>query len=172
MSKKVFEPTEEQKQKVFERLCKGELPHSIRLDIINPETKKPLHIDTFMNKFEDECIAARGIRGTAVCKNLFDGATYVGHNQVTGMDERDSKCIQQWLALDGRGLFGKKFKLDCNLPLKEQLKQIKQACADGLIGSQEMTAFVQAIQVEKEVVLVEQLEERLERLENGSNSSN
>jgi len=167
MSKKRFIPTPEQRKMVFRCLSTGELAQSIRLDIINPETKKPISIDTFCEIFEDEMIDARGIRGTKVCSNLFSGAIEAQKNQLTGMIERDSKLIQQWLALDGRGLFGKKFKLNCNASLHDQLKQIKQACADGLIGTQEMTGFVQAISVEKELIDVADIVARLEALENG-----
>lgn len=152
MSKKRFKPTNEQRKMVLERLSKGELAQSIRLDIVNPETEKPLHIDTFCLIFEEEMINARGIRGTKVCSNLFAGAIAEQKNLVTGMFERDSKLIQQWLALDGRGLFGKKFKLDCKLPLKDQFITVKQACADGLIGSQEMSAFVDAIVKEMQLI--------------------
>lgn len=159
MSKKVFTPTPAQKKTVFEKLCTGEIAQSVRLEIINPETKKPVCLDNFCEMFEEEILNARAIRGTKVCSNLFNGATYVSKNRITGVEERDSKCIQQWLALDGRGLFGKKFKLNPNDTMKEQFKQIKMACANGLIGSQEMTAFGDICVKEMQAIEFEQIKQ-------------
>lgn len=157
MSKKLFIPTEEQRNLVFERLCKGEIAQAVRLDIINPETKKPLDIDTFCTKFAEEVRNARAKRGSAVASNLFAAATYHGVNRQTGLVEYNEKAMQQHLALDGRGLYGKKFDLDTSLPIKDQLGQIKQACADGLIGTQEMTGFVDACIKEMQAVEFEEI---------------
>ncbi len=152
MSKKEFIPTPQQRTAVFDRLCTGELAQSVRIEIINPETKKPLSLDTFCDKFTDEITNARAFRGSKVSSNLFMAATAAQKNLVTGIVDRDPKAMQQWLALEGRGLFGQKFKLDCTKPLHEQFIDVKQACADGLIGCQEMSAFVDAFAKEMQLI--------------------
>lgn len=156
MSKRPFLATSEQKRLVFKRLCKGELAQAVRLEIENPETKAPINLDIFCREFKQEIQDARAKRGSVISSNLYAAASYVGLNNITGLEERDNKAMQQWLALEGRGIFGKKFDFDSSLSLKSQLDQVKDACAAGLIGSQEMSAFVDAIF--KEMQLIEFIE--------------
>jgi len=152
MSKKNFTATESQKKEVFKRLQTGELAQGVRLDILNPETQKPIDLDTFCREFADAIKDARAKRGSVVSSNLYAAAIYAGVNKQTGREERDTKAMQQWLALEGRGLFGKKLELDNTDPLHIQLAKIKQACADGHIGTQEMTAFADILFKEMQLV--------------------
>lgn len=115
---------------------------------------------------------ARAVKGSKVTSNLLAAATYSGTNLVTGLKDYNVKAMQQWLALDGRGLFGKKFELDITKSLHEQVKQVKAACADGYIGTQEMTAFIDAICKEVSVIDYLNLHERLSKLEQQKDESN
>lgn len=164
MSKKIFVASEDQKKDVFKRLCEGELAPGIRLDIINPETQKPIDLDTFCREFAEEIINARAINGGKVTSNLLKAATYEGVNKVTGLIDRNTQAMKDWLNLNGRGLFGKKFVLDTSKTLHEQINQVKQACADGYIGTQEMTGFVDAICKEANIIEFADLKKEVEEL--------
>jgi hypothetical protein len=143
---KEFIPTDEDKFNARESMSLGISADYARLEIKNPQTKKPIDLDTFCKAFSDEIKEAKLERAKRVVSTLFEKACM-----------GDVQAISKYLTLCCRGVFDKKFDYDDSLPPNEQIGSIIKAASNGLIGSMEAESFINGIAKKYQLIEFEEI---------------
>ena len=131
---KDFIPTQEQRLKATELLECGASIDTARRMIINDETTLPISKATFCLAFRQEIDEAE-----------IDGIKEAVLTLKEKVREGDIKAITYYINCRGRRFFKEKFKLESSLSIADQIDQVLQAGADGLIGADEVAAYCSGI---------------------------
>lgn len=132
---KKFEATDEQRQLALYGLSLGISADYVRLDIVNPQTKKPIDLDIFCREFKDEIHAARYAKVKEVVSVIYKKAT---------IDEDLGACAK-FLSLNARGCFNKRWDYDPSASANAKVDSIIKACADGYLGCMEANELINGI---------------------------
>lgn len=168
-----FEPTTEQRQTVSRLKSFGVKEEIIRILIINPETKEPIAIETFKERFSVELLTAKS-NGIKSAISVF----HEGLNAVREVRDKDGlnpmyvpdytirmAAANKVYQLCSKGLLEPKIAFNKDDSDKDKFNKIVDGLNEGLLSTFESDSMTKALEV-KNKVDIDEIRRELDGIKN------